>query len=272
MGGMGGVEGEGGESPLSCLTDTAVARVLPSRVSRPHTYSIPSSYLHTSSLQDVTDLALKMVQLVQARMYGCEGRVFWACVEGGLKRCERRVFSKGLKTHHRPGCPTDILCPPSASPPAPTPPAALLPGPGVGQWQPGTYIPLPPRRTHTHTDPPSSPFLPLLGSRPAPPMHLLAPAPCPYPPSQALGQRHPGTYIVDVFKGSRSKAVSKHGHDAHPLHGCGGTALSKPDAGRLLRQLVVAGVLREETFRHDNQHGTIASFLVVRGEGGKGGE
>ena len=113
---------------------------------------------------------------------------------------------------------------------------------------------------YLHTLPPPPLKYPIKHSLPLPP----------HPPSyQALGQRHPGTYIVDVFKGSRSKAVSKHGHDAHPLHGCGGTALSKPDAGRLLRQLVVAGVLREETFRHDNQHGTIASFLVVRGGEGR---
>jgi hypothetical protein len=56
----------------------------------------------------------------------------------------------------------------------------------------------------------------------------------------------------------------KLGHDTHPLNGCG-SSISKVDAGRLLRQLLVQNVLREETFRHDNQHGTIGSYLVVRG-------
>ena len=58
-----------GERPLSRrLIGTAVIRVWPFSYFHPHTYSTPGPNLHTSSLQDVTDLSLKMVQLVQARL------------------------------------------------------------------------------------------------------------------------------------------------------------------------------------------------------------
>lgn len=38
---------------------------------------------------------------------------------------------------------------------------------------------------------------------------------------------------------------------------------SKSDALRLLRKLVVAKVLTEETYRQDNQYGGVLSFLAV---------
>lgn len=38
---------------------------------------------------------------------------------------------------------------------------------------------------------------------------------------------------------------------------------SKNDALRLLRKLVVAGVLAEETYRQDNQYGGVLSYLAV---------
>ena len=38
---------------------------------------------------------------------------------------------------------------------------------------------------------------------------------------------------------------------------------SKDEATRLVRKLVVEGVLREETHRQDNQYGSLTSKLVV---------
>ena len=38
---------------------------------------------------------------------------------------------------------------------------------------------------------------------------------------------------------------------------------SKGDAGRLLRKLLVMGVLQEDTFRQDNEYGTVASRMLI---------
>ena len=38
---------------------------------------------------------------------------------------------------------------------------------------------------------------------------------------------------------------------------------SKGDAGRLLRKLLVMGVLQEDTFRQENEYGTVASRMLV---------
>ena len=48
-------------------------------------------------------------------------------------------------------------------------------------------------------------------------------------------------------------------HHIYPEH----VLCSKNDALRLLRKLVVAKVLTEETYRQDNQYGGVLSYLAV---------
>ncbi|KAG1680402.1 hypothetical protein FOA52_015493 [Chlamydomonas sp. UWO 241] len=79
---------------------------------------------------------------------------------------------------------------------------------------------------------------------------------------QALGGKFSGAYVVDVFKGSKSKAVLKQGHERHPLHGSGG-GISKPDAVRLLRQLVLHKVIHEGTTRLDNAYATVVTHVTA---------
>jgi hypothetical protein len=110
-------------------------------------------------------------------------------------------------------------------------------------------------------------------------------------------------HVVDVLRGASTKAVRERGHDQLPEYGSGrdlrrapaptphpavrawrrheegmgnlrsermpaptpGTRAprSKGDVQRLLRRLVVAGVLLEDTFRQDNQYGGVVSCLRV---------
>lgn len=80
---------------------------------------------------------------------------------------------------------------------------------------------------------------------------------------QALGGKFSGSHVVDVFKGSKSKPVLKHGHERLPLHGVG-VGITKTDAARLLRQLVLQKVLVEGTDRLDNAYATIVTQITVR--------
>ncbi|BDA40672.1 ATP-dependent DNA helicase Q-like 4A [Coccomyxa sp. Obi] len=79
---------------------------------------------------------------------------------------------------------------------------------------------------------------------------------------RAVKQHGSLSHVVDVFRGANTKAVKDRGHNALPEHGAG-KALSKNEALRLLRKLVVVGVLSEETFRADNQYGGVMSHLSV---------
>eukprot|EP00955_Chlamydomonas_euryale_P066110 359453-Chlamydomonas_euryale.AAC.3 len=54
--------------------------------------------------------------------------------------------------------------------------------------------------------------------------------------------------------------VLKLGHDRHPLHGAG-TGISKADAERLMRKLILQKVLHEDTDRADNLYGTVVTHL-----------
>ena len=45
--------------------------------------------------------------------------------------------------------------------------------------------------------------------------------------------------------GSKNSKITEAGHDKHPMHGRG-SAYSRQDADRLLRKLVIDGVLMEE--------------------------
>ncbi|XP_060601355.1 recQ-like DNA helicase BLM [Ruditapes philippinarum] len=52
-------------------------------------------------------------------------------------------------------------------------------------------------------------------------------------------------HFVEMFKGSKNSKITEAGHDKHPMHGRG-SAYSRQDADRLLRKLVIDGVLMEE--------------------------
>ncbi|KAK4316622.1 hypothetical protein Pmani_012240 [Petrolisthes manimaculis] len=53
------------------------------------------------------------------------------------------------------------------------------------------------------------------------------------------------TYFVDIFKGSEIKKIMDNGHNRHPLHGLG-KSWTRSDAERLLRRMVLSGLLQEE--------------------------
>eukprot|EP00887_Chlorella_sp_A99_P000649 scaffold5.g649.t1 len=70
--------------------------------------------------------------------------------------------------------------------------------------------------------------------------------------------------LVDVFRGNNTVGVRKHRHDQLPVHGLG-RALCKNngEAERLVRQLVVRGILVEETHRPETHLAVISTLNVA---------
>jgi superfamily II DNA helicase RecQ len=67
-------------------------------------------------------------------------------------------------------------------------------------------------------------------------------------------------HLADVLRGSTARAVRDRGHDGLPDHGAL-KGWAKGDAGRLLRRLVAARVLAEETSRADNEYGSVTAAI-----------
>ncbi|KAK9805758.1 hypothetical protein WJX73_006321 [Symbiochloris irregularis] len=80
--------------------------------------------------------------------------------------------------------------------------------------------------------------------------------------ARVCGHQSSMSHVVDVFRGANSAAVRNKGHDRLQEHGLG-SHLSKADAARLLRQLLVQRVLIEDTFRRDNEYGNVGSRVLV---------
>jgi superfamily II DNA helicase RecQ len=67
---------------------------------------------------------------------------------------------------------------------------------------------------------------------------------------------------VDVFRGANTQAIKNARLDRVPGYGAG-KDMKKAEAERLIRHLVVAGIVREEASRADNQWATSVSVLKV---------
>lgn len=67
-------------------------------------------------------------------------------------------------------------------------------------------------------------------------------------PLSLQGGKQSAAHVLDVFRGSKCAKVTAAGHHELPGYGAG-KGLAKTDGERLLRKLVIAGVLEEETFR-----------------------
>lgn len=86
------------------------------------------------------------------------------------------------------------------------------------------------------------------------------------------GKGYSATYILELFRGhltSRGRATAQaRGHDRLEWFGAG-AALARPDCEKLLRRLVLDGVLREETSRQE-VYQSIISVVRVNQVGGLG--
>ncbi|KAK9286396.1 hypothetical protein L1049_014792 [Liquidambar formosana] len=75
------------------------------------------------------------------------------------------------------------------------------------------------------------------------------------------GQQFSSSHILEVYRGSLSQFVKKHGHNTLSLHGAG-KHLAKGEASRVLRHLVTEEFLVEEVKKSDF-YGSISSVLKV---------
>ena len=79
----------------------------------------------------------------------------------------------------------------------------------------------------------------------------------------ATGEQGVGmSMAVDVFRGANTQAIKNARLDRVPGYGAG-KDMKKAEAERLIRHLVVAGIVREEASRADNQWATSVSVLKV---------
>ncbi|XP_062224119.1 ATP-dependent DNA helicase Q-like 4A [Phragmites australis] len=74
------------------------------------------------------------------------------------------------------------------------------------------------------------------------------------------GQSCSSCHILEVYRGSVSQNVKKQHHDTLALHGAG-KHLAKGEAARIMRHLVIEGILIEDVKRSDNIYGSISSVL-----------
>ncbi|KAM5574436.1 ATP-dependent DNA helicase Q-like 4A [Rosa sericea] len=75
------------------------------------------------------------------------------------------------------------------------------------------------------------------------------------------GQQCSSAHILEVYRGSLSQFVKKHGHQTLSLHGAG-KHLPKGEASRVLRHLVTEDLLVEEVKKSD-VYGSVSSILKV---------
>ena len=74
------------------------------------------------------------------------------------------------------------------------------------------------------------------------------------------------SHIVDVFRGNNTVGVRRAGHSNSPVHGIGKDCCrNNGEAERLVRRMVVRGLLIEETHRQE-MHLSVVSTLAVRAQ------
>ncbi|KAL3638183.1 hypothetical protein CASFOL_018053 [Castilleja foliolosa] len=80
---------------------------------------------------------------------------------------------------------------------------------------------------------------------------------------KTAGQQFSAAHLLEVYRGSLSQFVKKHGHETLSLHGAG-KHLGKGEASRVLRHLVIEDILFEEVKKSD-VYGSVSSVLKVNG-------
>ncbi|KAL3620845.1 hypothetical protein CASFOL_035757 [Castilleja foliolosa] len=80
---------------------------------------------------------------------------------------------------------------------------------------------------------------------------------------KTTGQQFSAAHLLEVYRGSLSQFVKKHRHETLSLHGAG-KHLSKGEASRVLRHLVIEDILVEEVKKSD-LYGSVSSVLKVNG-------
>jgi hypothetical protein len=77
------------------------------------------------------------------------------------------------------------------------------------------------------------------------------------------------SHVVDVFRGNNTVGVRKQGHGGVPVHGLGRAfCKNNGEAERLVRRMVVRGLLVEETHRPEMHLAVISTLAVSRAEVG----
>lgn len=76
-----------------------------------------------------------------------------------------------------------------------------------------------------------------------------------------LGQRQSLQYVLDVYRGSNLAQIVRAGHNKLPLHGAG-KAHTKGEAERILRRMVVDGILFEHINISD-MYGSVSSTIKI---------
>ncbi|DBA92021.1 TPA: hypothetical protein ACH3X2_14247 [Trebouxia sp. C0005] len=79
---------------------------------------------------------------------------------------------------------------------------------------------------------------------------------------QAGGGNHSLSHAVDIYKGANNASIRRNNHNQLDVHGLG-KDFSKNDVQGVLRKLIAMHVLREETWRQDNQYGNVVACLKV---------
>ncbi|XP_057812339.1 ATP-dependent DNA helicase Q-like 4A [Salvia miltiorrhiza] len=75
------------------------------------------------------------------------------------------------------------------------------------------------------------------------------------------GQQFSTAHLLEVYRGSLSQYVKKHGHETLSLHGAG-KHMAKGEASRVLRHLVIEDILFEEVKKSD-LYGSVSSVVKV---------
>ncbi|XP_047959187.1 ATP-dependent DNA helicase Q-like 4A isoform X2 [Salvia hispanica] len=81
-------------------------------------------------------------------------------------------------------------------------------------------------------------------------------------------QQFSTAHLLEVYRGSLSQYVKKHGHEALSLHGAG-KHLAKGEASRVLRHLVIEDILFEEVKKSD-VYGSVSSVVKVNDSKARG--
>ncbi|KAL0020945.1 hypothetical protein WJX79_004368 [Trebouxia sp. C0005] len=79
---------------------------------------------------------------------------------------------------------------------------------------------------------------------------------------QAGGGNHSLSHAVDIYRGANNASIRRNNHNQLDVHGLG-KDFSKNDVQGVLRKLIAMHVLREETWRQDNQYGNVVACLKV---------
>ncbi|KAK6136514.1 hypothetical protein DH2020_029750 [Rehmannia glutinosa] len=80
---------------------------------------------------------------------------------------------------------------------------------------------------------------------------------------KTTGQKFSAAHLLEVYRGSLSQFVKKHRHETLSLHGAG-KHLTKGEASRVLRHLVIEDILIEDVKKSD-VYGSVSSVVKVNG-------